>query len=380
MNTEQRISKARTHLLLDHPWFGTLALRLKMEAGGETISTDGSVLHYNKDWVGKLTDAELIGVMAHEVMHCALLHVFRGSNRKWNKWNEACDLVINPLLTAEGFSLPAGAMLDQQYIGMTAEQVYALRKQQEQDDPQGSGQGQGDSSATGDFQPAPKGTEPDEGNEPSEAQGMSETDWQVAAEQASAVTKRFGSMGADTERALKAARQASSDWRAILREFVEQALPSDYSWSSPNRRYVGSGLYLPGVIKENLPKIGIAVDTSGSVSQAMLKQFSAEITAILHEARPESLQVVYCNTTVVGEEEFSPEDTEVILHARGGGGTAFQPALDRFNEDPPICVIYLTDLEGPAPIQPEYPVLWAVPEFCRMQPSFGQLVRYSAYA
>ena len=55
-----------------------------------------------------------------------------------------------------------------------------------------------------------------------------------------------------------------------------------------------------------------------------------------------------------------------MLNASGGGGTRFQPALDHFNNDPdgpPAAVIYLTDLDGPAPEQPkDYEVLWAVPE------------------
>lgn len=373
----KRVSKARTHLLLDHPWFGTLALRLKLEESDTpTMSVDGVTLRYNEQWVSEKTDQELVAVMAHEVMHCALLHMFRGNGRDWNKWNQACDYAINPLLTAEGFVLPPEALDKQEYWGMSAEQIYSALKEDPQDG-QGGSQGQGPN-GTGDFQPAPSGAEPGEAGD--EVEGMSEVDWQIAAEQASAVARKAGKMSADTERAMKAARQTRTDWRAILREFIENSLPSDYSWTQPNRRYISQGMYLPGVVRENMPKIGIAVDTSGSVNAKMLEQFGAELTGILHEARPESLQVVYCDSSVKGEEEFSPEDGEVVLHAKGGGGTAFQPALDRFNEDPPVCVIYLTDLEGPMPKEPIYPVLWAVPEHCRLTPSFGQLVRYSSYA
>lgn len=377
MNVQDRVSRARTHLLLDHPWFGTLALRLKLEAGDcDTMSVDGVTLKYNEEWTMTLTDKELIGVMAHETMHCAMLHIFRENGRDHQQWNEACDYAINGLLLKEGFRLPEGALVDPQWDGMAAEEIFAQRKQEQQD---GQGGSENPSpSPTGDFQPAPAGEEP--GTPGEEAQGMDETDWQIAAEQASAVARKAGKMSGDVDRLMKTARVARTDWRAILREFVEQVLPSDYSWTQPNRRYISSGLYLPGMIRENLPKIGIAVDTSGSVDQRMLADFASELTAILHEARPESMQVVYCDSSVKGEETFSPEDSEVILNAKGGGGTAFQPALDRFNEDPPICVIYLTDLDAGMPKEPDYPVLWCVPEYVRREVTFGQIVRYSNYA
>ena len=106
--TERRISRARTHLLLDKPWFGTLALRLKMEPapGLGTMANDGTRLRYDEDYVVQRTDAELIALMAHEVMHCALGHMYRAGKREWHRWNEACDIAINGMLRSEGFVLP----------------------------------------------------------------------------------------------------------------------------------------------------------------------------------------------------------------------------------------------------------------------------------
>ena len=68
--TSLRIQKARTSLILDHPFFGSLLFRLK---GREcrtipTMATDGVSLFYNPDFVETLNSATLAGTLAHEVM------------------------------------------------------------------------------------------------------------------------------------------------------------------------------------------------------------------------------------------------------------------------------------------------------------------------
>jgi predicted metal-dependent peptidase len=124
--TELRIQKARTALLLDHPFFGSLLFRLK---GREcrsipTMATDGVSLYYNPEFVDTLNSATLSGVLAHEVMHPALQHHLRRSGRDLRRWNEACDYAINPLLLEAGLSLPEGILVESRFRGMSAEQIY----------------------------------------------------------------------------------------------------------------------------------------------------------------------------------------------------------------------------------------------------------------
>jgi len=203
---------------------------------------------------------------------------------------------------------------------------------------------------------------------------MTAADWQIATEQASLVARKAGKMDGDTERAAKQARRSATDWRTILRRFIENAVPADYSWTRPNRRHIADGLYLPGVVRENMPRLAVAVDTSSSIGQELLDLFAAELTAILHETRPESLDVVYCDTRIQAVETFSPDDAAVELHPHGGGGTRFQPVFDHFRDDPPAGLIYFTDLEGPAPQEPDYPVLWVTTEAATRPAPFGDVV------
>ena len=106
-DSEQKLTKARTQLLLNQPFFGTLCVRLKPVPGPvSTMATNGRVIMYNPEFVERLTAAELEAVVAHETLHCALGHHCRRGERDPELWNEAADLAINPILVANKFTLP----------------------------------------------------------------------------------------------------------------------------------------------------------------------------------------------------------------------------------------------------------------------------------
>jgi predicted metal-dependent peptidase len=144
-----RIQKARTALLLDHPFFGSLLFRLDGRACSSihTMATDGVSLFYNPDFVETLNAAELAGVLAHEVMHPALQHHTRRRDRDRQRWNMACDYAINPLLLDAGLTLPKDVLIDHRFRGMSAERIYNLiGEQQDQDGSNGERQNQDRSS------------------------------------------------------------------------------------------------------------------------------------------------------------------------------------------------------------------------------------------
>ena len=133
---ERRLQKARTALLLDHPFFGSLLFRLKGRESRsiKTMATDGISLFYNPDFVGTLNAATLCGVLAHEVLHPGLQHHLRRSGRDPKRWNEACDYAINPILLDAGLHLPEGVLVDDRFRTMSAEQIYnQLQTEAEQD-------------------------------------------------------------------------------------------------------------------------------------------------------------------------------------------------------------------------------------------------------
>jgi len=58
-------------------------------------------------------------------MHCALGHQCRRGEREPGLWNVAADLAINPILIGNGFTLPAGALIDPVFANLSAEEICA---------------------------------------------------------------------------------------------------------------------------------------------------------------------------------------------------------------------------------------------------------------
>lgn len=384
----QMVQSARTALVLDQPFFGVLALHLDVleDPTCKTAWTDGKTLGYSPTFVQSLSQDELKGLIAHEVMHCACGHCWRRDVREPKKWNVATDYAINAVLTEAGFKLPANGLLDAQFNGQHAEWIYDRIPNQPPDQEPQSGQGSGygevrDSPNDSDGTPDPAGQN-DSGDANGQEQGQgsgqspapSEAEWQQLTKQAATLAQ--GKLPASMRRLIAEATRPSVDWRSVLRRFVQDTCKSDYTWTRPNRRYLASGLYLPALHAESCGRIVVAVDTSGSVDDVTLAQFASELRSIVAEVRPRETVVVYCDAAVNHTDEYGPDDHLELSSAYGGGGTAFSPVFDQIADtEPPVCVVYLTDLYGSFPdTAPDYPVLWAVYGSNRNDPPFGERV------
>ena len=143
-------------------------------------------------------------------------------------------------------------------------------------------------------------------------------EWDVAVNQATTVARQAGKVPAGLNRTLEGAAEASVDWREMLRRLWSDTIPADYSWMRPNRRHVWAGLYLPGVIREGVGEIAIAVDCSGSVNARQLRLFEAEVRSILEGQRPERVHVLYFDAEVQKVETYE-SGQPVHLNPVGAG-------------------------------------------------------------
>jgi predicted metal-dependent peptidase len=378
-----RLKQGRTKLLLDFPFFGVLILRLKdVETPSiETMATDGVSLFYNPEFVAKLTPPELLGCLAHEVMHPALQHHTRRGTRSAKRWNVACDFAINPLIRDANLALPAGALYDPRFRNLSAERIYNLIAEEEDGnsrggqgdgstnsgsgDPASQGEGQGTAVpvTTGGFGQVIDAPNPDQAgaqatSDQIEKQRMS---WTGAVEQAEVIARMAGKTPAGLRRAMESAEKASVDWRAALRNSFAAAIPEDYTWSSPNRRHIDSGLYLPSIRKDGVGEIVIGIDCSGSINRRQLGLFQEEVNSIISERRPQRVHVIYFDTQVHSAAIFE-QGEPVTLEPVGGGGTSFCPCFEYIEENAlqPQALVVFTDLEGSFPdTAPNHRVLWA---------------------
>lgn len=168
--------------------------------------------------------------------------------------------------------------------------------------------------------------------------------------------KAAGSMSASDELLVDRLNHKPKDWKADLRRFVAKQIETilESSRKKRNRRY---GISHPGVVKWEKLTLGVAIDTSGSVSDEALSQFMAEIAQIHKYA---NVIVVEADSEIKNRYEFDPKKKYSIS---GRGGTAYTPALDHFtNKETIDGLIYFGDMDCFDEIvkKPKYPVLWAI--------------------
>jgi len=362
-----RLAKAKTSLILEHPFIGSIALGMPhtYQEGIGTACTNGKRVLYDPAFVSDLTDEELKFLVAHECMHPMLEHNFRRQSRDPRKWNIAADYVINQLLVDEGIGkfIEGGCLNKALYDagGGMSEQIYTLLPESNDDS-----DGGGDGGVGGIGQDLEDG----EGTQQDQAQQAAE--WRVKVAQAAQAAKMMGKLSAGMERLVDGILNPTVDWREVLQRFVVKFKTDDRSFSRPNRRFLSQGMYLPSRSGEVMGPIAFFIDCSGSVDDAQLAQMAAEVRTVHETLRPEKLHVVYFDSVVSHYDCFGPDD-DVKINFHGGGGTDVRAAFDYLDTeghaDEVLCAVVLTDGYTPYPEGANYPVIWAMTT--DMQAPFG---------
>ncbi len=436
-SSHEAMQKARSALLLSHPFFGSLALKLTLKADVHSpdLWTDGKTLGYNPHFIAVLSHEQIMGVQAHEILHLACGHHVRRKGRDPKLWNKACDLAINGMLVDAGFTLPSSYNQDTQYSTLSVDAIYMElqrlldeesrggakeAKVQEHSEEEGQstlsssegeeGEEQGDDqkNSGGGEQADGMSTQQEEseqsGNTDANTQGdtskesktefsgevldhplldaqsgpeaeQAEREAMVNLSQALQSAKHFGDIPLSLWRVVQETLQPTLDWRILLQRFLESCNTGDYTWSVPNRRYISQNIYLPSRNEQRMQTVALAVDCSGSIDKPLLSLFCAELESIL-EAYECDLYIFYHDTLVKKCEVYGRQDRPLRLMPEGGGGTDYRhiPAAVE-QECHPICLLWFTDLECASyPEEPFYPVLWVSSKMQKNPPPFGEVV------
>jgi predicted metal-dependent peptidase len=424
MSASGKITAARTNLVLETPFFGSLILGLKMveDRTCKTAWVNGRELGYNPKFVDGLSNDQIEALLAHEVMHVALGHPWRKNDRNHREWNISCDKAINGELR-ESFKLPDDVHYPEgDEVGKSAEWIYGRRQQKPQQDEQeqeeqepgdgpgedepgegdggdeegegegeeegdgdgeddgdgepgegeGDGNGEGEGDPLGEVRDAPT-TEDDEGNP-----APTEQDWKQKVATAAMQAQAQGDLPAGMARLVQQALKPKIDVRSLLLRFFSERAKGDYSWTRPNTRYLSQNLYLPALHSETLGEVAIMVDTSGSIDDVALAKARGIVESVIEECNPARVSMYYADAEVQHVDHFEQgeplewpgKDTKI-----GGGGTDFQPALEAIERDEvPVCVVCITDLYGSFPsVPPSIPVLWLSTTENKQAP-FGETV------
>ena len=394
MMLDEKISRAKAKLLLEHPYFGTLATRLELSKNDDIGSflSDGTRLEYNDEYLESLSLDEVGFALANGAMHAALAHEARRQGRMGWLWQLATDYAINAMLVENGLSAPEMINYDPRFSGMYAEEIYAHLKDEikneEFDDNEENEIGFNEQNKRHNQQMKDaEGDRDGEGHRPqmeveneyhapkdvSLENVAQEEQFEQLARDALAKMQKRGERPEGIERFFIPEAEPTIDWRQELHRALERYERSDYKTMPPSKKLLYMGTYLPS-LDSNLFRAVIAIDSSGSVDEALLGIFIAEIESLMLTFPNYRIDLLVCDAKVHSHDTFyGGELLEYTL--KGGGGTDFRPVFDYIDRELPDTqlLLYFTDLQGRFPDdEPLYETVWIVPEAAEVP--FGRTI------
>jgi predicted metal-dependent peptidase len=377
-----KLAAARTRLALERPFIGALVLHLPARPSPRvrTMATDARALYYNPAHVDALSFADTQFLLAHEALHCALLHFARRGHRLRARWDRACDYAVNQLLADDGLRPPVEALFNPAYRGLSAEAIYPqLRDDVPESTLDEHWFGGGSSAGEGVDEAASTGGEaaPDETFMAAHRDGFDEIAtraptvtqtaaladaWQERLAAAALEAEGTGRLGSSWASVLGDLAEPRLAWRALLDRFVRSVAREDYAFTRPARRE-GDAI-LPGPSSAEID-IVLAVDTSGSIALDDFRRFVEEMDALKGQVRAR-VTLLACDLGIAPGAPWRFEPWErIVLPASlaGGGGTRFTPVFEWVEASGlrPDALVYFTDALGEFPASPPpYPVLWLV--------------------
>jgi predicted metal-dependent peptidase len=333
VNTKQlqlKLDKARWFMLRggdgqpEVAFYGHLAMGLKdvFDASIPTACTDGKVIRWNPDFLEKLTDEEVRGVLLHETCHPAHKHLWRLPADL--NGNLAGDAVINSdiIPNIRGCKLPKGAFLRApEWKGLAEEEIY---KRLPPPKP-GKGGKQGDQPGKPGADPGGCGSfeKPAQDDQPGKqdtAPPSLEEEWERRVIQAKQIADAIGrgNFPADLGRVLAKILEQPIDWRREMADFVKETIASRNDWSRSARRHAWQRVIYPRRKVDDFGLVVIARDFSGSISDEIGAEFTAHITTCLADSGCHGL-VLDHDTEIHKEIRLSPGEECPAVRSCGGG-------------------------------------------------------------
>ena len=390
---KQAILAARVALVLRHGFFGNLAMRLRLmnaDTWCETAATDGRHFYYNSKFINMLDTGQMMFLFCHELLHCAYDHMSRTGSRDRRIANIAMDYIVNAdcINNNLGKKITVVPVLyERKYDGWTWEAVYddlmknvkkismdELAEMMLDEHLDGEGEGDGDGDNDG------KGKRP----KLSDAERQAIKDEFKEAMLSAAQASGAGNLPGGIRRMIKDLTEPKIDWREFIRQQIQSTVKNDYTYSIPSKKNFQTGFSLPSMLKQTQIDVCIGLDTSGSITDEMARDFFSEVKAIMDTFEDHRIHLWCWDTQVHNPQEFTAHGNDDIMdyEIKGFGGT-----------DPTVCWDFMKN-EG---IEPKLLLMftdgevwgdWGDPDYCdtvwiinnrhnkTIEPSFGRYAYY----
>lgn len=329
---EKRIVKSRIFLMRNSPFFSTLVLNTRVNLSDDcpTAATNGNEIIINPEFMDKLNDSQLTGVLCHEVLHIAFNHLNRYSELpdppnhpelKRYYFNYAADIIVNGVvLSCDNLSLIDGCIVNEELENLSLPEVYkAILEDPPFDVQEVNVCMEGNDGESDDKNES--STDPNSSQEQQER-------WESILEQAKQAEEMGNKSSALLRKINQLIAESTIDYRTILSKWI---VPASSSWGGYDRRHIYRDFYIDSDISDTL-KLRIFIDSSGSVSIPTLSEFIYEIRdniAVSNWAEV-NIEGYFFDTNLYGPYD----DLDDLLEPRGYGGTDFRQIIKLIKDSP----------------------------------------------
>ncbi|MBR2788442.1 MAG: hypothetical protein IKD94_04700 [Erysipelotrichaceae bacterium] len=369
----RRLLESRLRILCNQGFYGSLLMHMNFALDDKikNVGADRRKIYFNPSFLDELTNRELDMIMIHEVVHLSLRHNSRSKAFEDKQtFDEAADIVVNSnilksfnmakeSITLKGDVQPHQAPDKQEGYEFSVEELYdilyeykvrsgemGLRYEMDEDGNVIETEfGKGQSSGFDDH--SKWGSESDE--------GINDQDWEKYTMDACEMmfirdpSNSRGLIPGYAARAYMELKQAQTDWRTLLNNFIQEEV-NDYSFSPPDRRFSDNPFFLPDFndTDEVVKNVLFMIDTSGSMSDAEITAAYSEVAGAIDQFGGK-LQgwLGFFDAAIVEPKQFSSEDELKVIRPYGGGGTdfgiIFAYVRDQMQEHNVTSIVILTD-------------------------------------
>ena len=349
--------KIRINFLFNHPFLSVLALSIDSEFKENVNApflTDGFKISIDTNKLEKYTKDEITYLYAHTLLHIVLKHPYRQKTRDRHIWNQACDVVINNILTTfENIgSRPSDEIVDLAFKDCCVEEVYEIlykKKKEEMSKTTPDKKGTIESNAYDKTK-----LDLDEVLTKSEKANQEKLDGIII--QALSLAKKSSNIYEGMSIEIDTLIKPEIDLHDVLKEYlISSFFEKQISYERPNKRFIDRGIYMPGTKKlnDNL-NIFVALDSSSSVSLDEYKKFLGIVSEIAESFYEYKIDILPFDLKVRSEyiisfDSFNPLSSKELLIPKSNGGTSFDELLRYLKKSSEIrsdsLLIALTDGE-----------------------------------
>lgn len=348
-NYEELFAKLRVNFLFNHPFLSVLALSIPTTFevnSNSAFQTNGGKITIDLEKLEKYSDEHITYLYAHTLLHIVLKHPYRQKTRDMYIWNQACDLVINNILdTFENVgSRPHDEILDLELKDKCVEEVYEILYKKEEEEQNQDSQSDEEQESEAKVAPDPRG------DKETYVYDESKLDLEEVADEktnqgdqekldgiiiqaltiAKKTSHKYGGLQIEIETLIR----PDISLQDVLKEYLTASLfEKQTTFSRPNKRYIHTGLYLPGTKKsDELIEVYIALDSSSSVSLEEYKKFLGIIQDVCEGFYEYKVTIMPFDKYVKSEhiisfDSFNPINQKDLYIPKSDGGTNFDAVL-----------------------------------------------------